>query len=351
MKKISKILCAVLVVAVLCSSLIFMVGAEESTSTTSPLLNGYTASAPLAKGEGAKLIEAIKYPAGDNLLNGASLDGTGGSNGLDTYPWSTVGGRGSDLITEPNGNVMHREYLFAPAMDVGNGYAAEGNDYINYTFNKVDNTKVDGQNQYIVVDFDFAYEGALDAVAFQVITRGNGAYWATTAQFRNLNIPVNTFAHVTAVYNYQDGSALMFVNGELVQTIANGALTAKGLEDRNAGVTMGASEFRVGSNSLSTFYLDNLYIRDVKVAEADDQLAGNDITAWSGNIYGAEYTLPTIPYFSGTYSVTPFNNNSINSKNFHYSASENLIYGVGTGNAGNSPFLTLAEVSTSRYSV
>ena len=359
MKRFSKILCAVLVIAVLCTSLLFITtGAEEGTPTpvtnVSSLLAGYTASAPVAKGEGAKVIEAIKYPAEDNILNGASIDGTGGNSGKDTYPWSTVGGRGSDLITEPNGNVMHREYLFGPAMTDGEGYAKEGNDYVNYTFDKVDNTKVDGQNQYIVVDFDFAYEGTLDGVTFQVITRSSGAYWATATQLGKLGIHANTFAHITAVYNYQDGSSQIYVNGELVQDTVNGSLTSKGLEDREAGVTMGATEFRMGSNSISTFYLDNLYIRDVKVAEAEDQLAGKDVKAWSGYVYTEGYTMPTIPYFVPSYSIVDHKasdgtaNSIVDNGREYFSADfpngeKNFIAGVGTGNTGDSPFLTLAQ--------
>lgn len=347
MKKISKILCAVLVVAVLCSSLIFMVGAEEAASTTSPLLSGYTASAPIAKSESAKVLEAIKYPAGDNLLTGAGISDLGGGNGLDEIPWSTTGGRGSDLITEPNGNVMHREYLFAPAMDVGNGYAAEGNDYINYTFTKVDITKVEGQNQYIVVDFDFAYEGILDNLSMQVINRGDVGTWAQPQQLKNFGIPANKFVHVTALYNYQDGAAYIFVDGKLAQTVAGGTLKDTQLTNHNTdGKSGNASEFRVGSNSTTTIYLDNLYIRDVKVAEAEDQLAGNDITAWSGNVYGADYTLPTIPYFVSTHTVNPFNENSItNGANYKSGVEGNLLTGIGTGNAGNSTFITLAQGS------
>ena len=109
---------------------------------------------------------------------------------------------------------------------------------------------------------------------------------------------------------------------------------------------MGPSEFRVGSNSTSTIYIDNMCIRDVKVAEAEDQLVGNDINAWSGNIYGADYSVPAIPYFAPTHSLTAFENNEIKNGTDYVSKVEgNLLYGSGTGNQTNSTYLTIAKAN------
>ena len=348
MKKFSKILCAVLVIAVLCSSLVFMVGAEEASTHTSTLLAGYTASAPLTKDDGAKVIEAIKYPAEDNLLSGAGISSTGGKNGLDNIEWGNEGGRGSDVITYPNGTTVYREYLVGNATTIGEGYAVECNDYVNYTFysegKAVDITKVEGQNQYIVVDFDFAYEGTLDNIAMQIINRGDIGAWANPQLLKNFGVSANKFVHITALYNYQDGNTYIFVDGALATTVAGGTLKDAQLPNRNDGKTGNTTEFRVGSNSTSTIYLDNLYIRDVKVAEGEDQLAGNDINAWSGNIYGADYSVPAIPYFAPTHSLTAFENNEIKDGSNYVSKVEgNLLYGSGTGNQTNSPYLTIAK--------
>ena len=346
MKKFSKILCAVLVVAVLCSSLVFMVGAEESTTHTSTLLAGYTASAPLTKDDGAKIIEAIKYPAEDNLLSGAGISSTGGKNGLDNIEWGNEGGRGSDIITYPNGSTVYREYLVGNATTIGEGYAIECNDYVNYTFAKVDITKVEGQNQYVVVDFDFAYEGTLDNIAMQIINRGDVGAWANPQMLKNFGVSANKFVHITALYNYQDGNTYIFVDGALATTVAGGTLKEAQLANRNEGKSGNTTEFRVGSNSTSTIYLDNLYIRDVKVAEAEDQLAGNDVNAWSGNIYGADYSVPAIPYFAPTHSLTAFENNEIkNGADYVSKVEGNLLYGSGTGNQGNSPYLTITKAN------
>ena len=328
-----------------------MVGAEESAATSN-LLAGYT-SVSMIKEDGGKLLEAIKYPADDNLLHGAGIsDG----NATDTIAWGSEGGRGSDLITHTaSGNVIYKEYLVGSTDGKygEGGYQKNGNDYVNYSFSSVDLTKEDGYNKYIVVDFDFAYEGATDGLAFQVITRGNGAYWATTQQFRNLGIAADTVVHVTAVYDYSTGDSHMFVNGKFVTTVDNGALTDTGSADYEAGVTMGASEFRVGSNSSMTIYLDSLYVRSVKNATDSDSLgsavAAKSIAGWTGNIYGAGYSTFSLPYFVKSLNANDIANNNITGSGVYVEESENNVTYVSTGNADNSPFLTIATAGSNPY--
>ena len=77
MKKLSKILCAVLVLAMLCSSLIFMVGAEETyTVNKGDLLDAYTAEA-LTKDDGSKVTDAVKSNVTGNLLSYTTISSTG----------------------------------------------------------------------------------------------------------------------------------------------------------------------------------------------------------------------------------------------------------------------------------
>lgn len=359
MKKFSKILCAVLVIAVLCSSLIFLVGAEESVDTNtaaSGLLDGYTAVS-MTKGDGTKLFDAVKYPADDNLLTGADISD---SNDTDSVAWGDEGGRGSDLITHTaSGNVFYKEYLVGSA-DGKYGdlaYGQAGNDFINYKFTTVDLTKEEGYNKYMVVDFDFAYQGTPDALAFQVITRGNGAYWAITQQLRNLGVPADSVAHVTAVYDYASGNAYMFVDGKYHSTVANGALNETGVTDYANGVTMGASEFRVGSNSSTTLYFDNLYIRSVKNETSSDDLgtalAQSSIAGWSGNVYDASYTSFSLPYFVKTLNVSDYANNILTGGSDIYIGKEagNGITYIGVGNNTNSPFLTTGSAGFNPYLV
>ena len=347
MKKQYRVVSLLIVLSLLLASFMFVTASAEETSDVGKLLDGYTS---VPNSDGAALINAIKYTdssKGTNLLSGAGITST---NATDTIAWGNEGGRGSDLITAPDGNVLHKEYLVGTAMA---DFAAKGNDYINYNFTKVDNTKKDGVNEYIVVDFDFAYEGTLDGVAMQVITRGNGAYWASTQSFSGLGAAVNTFVHVTAVYEYQNGAAYYFVNNKLVKKVNNGALTAAGLTDHNNGVTMGASEFRVGSNSTSTFYLDNLYVRNFENSTASDDLAtvlsDSNIASWSKNVYTSSYTLPEYPYFAESFSVETFTDNKFADPAAHDLAAtvngdKNILGYVATGNDTNSSFITLGQV-------
>ena len=248
----------------------------------------------IVSGNATAIKDAIKYPANDNLLSYLTLSATGGT---DTIPWGAEGGRGSALITNTdNGNVFYKEYLVGTAMD---NYSKNGNDYVNYSFSKVDLTKENGYNKYVIVDFDFAYEGTLDNIAMQVITRGSGAYWATTQPLKNFGVPAGRFVHITAVYDYTNNQAVIFVNGNKTYTVAKGALTDAGATDYANGVTMGTSEFRVGSNSTSTIYLDNMYIRSSKAPTSNDTLATaiteGTTRAWNENIYNASYNMTDWP--------------------------------------------------------
>ena len=139
MKKISKILCAVLVVAVLCSSLLFAAGAADGAQKAT-LLNGYT-STTLTSADGSKMVSAIKADVDGNLFYQAGISHTGGNG--DTIEWGNPGGRGSEIITNTaTGEEMYREF-YIPGEATVKDYQTLGNDFINYNFtkrNKSDNS-------------------------------------------------------------------------------------------------------------------------------------------------------------------------------------------------------------------
>lgn len=352
MKKQYRVVSLLIVLSLLLASFMFVTASAEETSDAGKLLDGYTS---VPNSDGAALINAIKYAdssKGTNLLYGAGISST---KSTDTISWGNEGGRGSDLVTYPNGNVLHKEYLVGTAMT---DFAANGNDYINYTFTNVDLTKVADQNQYIVVDFDFAYEGTLDNVSMQVITRKDGSgCWATSAQFKNFVKTPNKFVHITAVYNYQDGASYIFVNGSLVQKIANGALPAATLTERNDSVSLSTYEFRIGSNSTSTFYLDNLYVRNIANATGSDDLAtmltgvtGSSIKGWSKNVYTSEYEVPFFPYFYEDFKLTAYSssiNNASKLYNSNVGSETNLISGISSGTLFTSSYLSYGYDSAS----
>lgn len=252
----------------------------------------------------AAILNAIKYPADDNLLSYVSISD---SNSTDTIKWGQDGGRGSSLITNSdNGNVFYNEYIVGSPEgkygkdDSGNyiTYAKAGNDYVNYSFSNVNLTKEEGYNKYIIVDFDFAYQGTLDGLVFQVIPRGKNTYWPTTQQFKNLGIADGVFVHITAVYDYTTGNAYMFVNGDLYNNVTNGALNANGVTAYANGESISTYEFRVGSNSTSTIYLDNLYVRSEKLPSNNTiatAISAGSIRAWDENVFNAEYNMTDWP--------------------------------------------------------
>ena len=132
MKKFSKILCAVLVVAVLCSSLLFTVGASDGVQK-SELLNGYTSTTVTKANNGeSDISNAIKADVEGNLFSYAGISHTGGNG--DTIEWGNPGGRGSEIITNTaTGEEMYREFYIPGEADVKD-YQINGNDFINYNF-------------------------------------------------------------------------------------------------------------------------------------------------------------------------------------------------------------------------
>ena len=97
MKNLSKILCAVLVLAMLCSSLIFMVGAEEEEAL--PEFTFEPATTQMTK-------DAVLYSAEDNLITAFSRS-TNTANG-----WNGEGARQAYVVTNnKNGETYYHEWF------------------------------------------------------------------------------------------------------------------------------------------------------------------------------------------------------------------------------------------------
>ena len=300
MKNLSKILCAVLVLAMLCSSLIFMVGAEEEEATPA-----YTS----VEATFAEMLK-LNYNAEDNLIISITRP-TNTANG-----WNGEGARQAHIVTNTaTGESWYREWFEGDAFllkDGGEPANVGGNEYIQYNFTKQTLTYEEGYHEYIVVDMDLAYKAKTATIwdktkyvstsymKQEVIGRGSaGTSWSTVQNYKDFGLG-DGFKHVTTVYDYTGGNAYVFVNGTLAATYANGALTAAVKNAYLSGTAVEVSEWRIGSNSADEMHIANPYVRYTKMANAEDTLAtaisSGKISTWGGNIYDADYVVPT-PYW------------------------------------------------------
>lgn len=306
MKKLSKILCAVLVLAMLCSSLIFVVGAEEET----PAFTSVPASTDDA-------LAAVKYSATDNLISYISRS----SNALNG--WNGEGARQAHVVTNTKtGESWYREWFEGDEIILKNGHetGSEGNEYIQFNFTKQTLAYEAGYNEYIVIDFDLAYKAnsaniwykdkmaATSNMKMEVIPRGDvGTTWTTVQNFKDFGLG-DSMMHVTAVYDYTSANAYIFVNGKLANTVANGAFTDASHAKYLAGTSATVQEWRIGSNSADEFHMANAYVRYTKSASAEDTLANaiafGTLSRWNDNIYNDDYVVPTPYWFVPTVEYT-----------------------------------------------
>ena len=273
----------------LCSSLIFTVGAEEAADSN---LTSKAASA-------AEIVAAIKYDAEDNLFTGVALP-TNTVNG-----WNGENAPQAHVVTDSKSGESYfhyfvdGEFVLKETGDDGKPIT-DGNEFINYNFTKVSLQKEDGKSEYIVLDYDMAYEKIAGtykvgetqkngwALASQVVHRnGSGSgLWGTGHNLASY--AGKEMAHVTVVYDYTTNSSYIFVDGVIHSKYAN-AMSAAGYETYLAGETVVSSEFKIGSNSYDNYKLDNMYVRHIKAADAentlDDAIKAGDITKWDGNVY------------------------------------------------------------------
>lgn len=301
MKKFSRILCAVLVLAMLCSSLMFVISAEEKE----PAADGpYTVKATT---DVNTIFAQIKYDAEDNRLSGASFT----TNSVDG--WNNPGARQAHLVTNnKTGDVYYREFMEGQ-FNLKDG-SSDGNEFVNYTFNSVSLKYEKGKNEYIIVEYDLAYKAVTgtfmangkemtsSTMKQQVIVRGGSetSFGGNDQTFASFGLG-GGFSHVTTIYDYTTGKAHLFMNGKYVKSWNSAALTSTILQEYLSGKTVTTSEWRIGSNSYDDYYLDNVYIRHTKVAEKDDTVAkaisSGKLTDWSENIYDENYVMPTPHWF------------------------------------------------------
>ena len=201
--------------------------------------------------------------------------------------WGMEGYRNASLLTNiENYDVVYRDSAILNSNGAMNGDSAE---YVDMKFRATAVNGVIGNNEYIVVDFDFGTDRELvDDVFVQLVTSAGNVL--NSISLKNLDVFSGDMAHVTVVYDFTRDVACVFVNG-IYACMTNGL---------SGGASVTVDSFRLSSGGkTSPVCLDNVAVRYFAYAEADDQLTlaidSNRLTGWTANIYTSEYKISKLP--------------------------------------------------------
>lgn len=277
--------------------------------TTAPFVNNFSETNVSVPGQIAvsSVLNAVKYDASDNLLN-QYVPFSEVRNG---YLWGTPGYRNASLLqVYDDGNLIYHETTI-PAAD---GTFTGTNEYVNFKFTKQNMKYEAGKSEYIVADFDFAIgETITDDIALQLIPRKDGSgRWATDLTLRRFEIDPGEMVHITAIYDFTNNIAVVFLNGEYHFTVENGAMNETGYSEYLAKTNLAVEEYKITSDhKFASIYIDNMYIRAFDLADAentiDDAVANQDLSYWSGSLYSEDYAenkmakFPSIAKIDGEY--------------------------------------------------
>ena len=334
MKKLSKILCAVLMLALICTSLAFLVSADNTPDTVEKTTEYvYINAATVSPIEGNALSPTgggnfIQYqqrtdPNGDGKYNdGAAI---AGKNQLDAW------------IVTPNGEDPYVTFWAGEFQNGGSHWNIQ-NTYSN-------NGPILTLDSYYVVDLDLATASELiTSIAISLPNRNVTGEWASSGGFPfGTNVEIKEFVpnlgaewtHFTVVCSMKTNKQYIFVNGEYVGTTAgvayNASQVTEGTDLRANGLKIEVAYEDSVNNSKKIFKnesisFDNVARRDIVDAEGiaalDAIFAAEtpDITAWAGyptnvrtgslpayvEIDGVQYNnLDTVAHILSGNSTTP----------------------------------------------
>ena len=296
MKKLSKILCAVLMLALICTSLAFLVSADNTPDTVEKTTEYvYINAATVSTIEGNALSPTgggnfIQYqqrtdPNGDGKYNdGAAIDG---KNQLDAW------------IVTPNGEDPYVTFWAGEFQNGGSQWNLQ-NTYSN-------NGPILTMDSYYVVDLDIATASELiTSIAISLPNRNVTGEWASSGGFPfGTNVEIKNYVpdlgaewtHFTVVCSMKTNKQHIFVNGEYLGTTdglaynasqvdPNQDLRANGLKIEVAYEDSVNNSKKIFKNESISF--DNVARRDIVDAEGiavlDAIFAAEtpDITAWAG---------------------------------------------------------------------
>ena len=298
MKKYAKILCAVLIAAALCSSLLFTAGAQEGEP--------FTPSMTLTNYSGNSINDGANYKSSvdGNRVSGVSAGNAGQSSFL------------SFAKSDSND-----PWLVAYANQDYSGTPASGNNlYVNVSTSDSSPFTVvgDGAKGYYVIDFDIASHGEMlpgfdVSVPMRRSSDGKGFPFSDEIYVGGYVTDKDAWSHVTIIGDIRNNVAKVYINGVYVgdggKAVRNDTDTSKDyLKNDTQVVAQGfrieltrnniATNFTAGQNATFDNFAHRLFIdngADLAAAFAD----GN-ITDWSGYTAGRSgEALPVVATVDG----------------------------------------------------
>ena len=315
MKKFSKILCAVLMLALVCTSLAFLVSADSTPDVVQ--------ANPSNVDFGAATVSSVE---GNNLPQDASWskywqqsdpDGDGiydGDDGVDIKEKTML-----DRYLVTSGDDAYGVF-FAGQFQNGPSFQNVQNSYLTQG---VELTK----ESYYVVDLDIAtYTELITSLAISLPNRNvnpaDNSGWSGFPFGENVVISDyipklgTEWTHFTVVCSLKTNQQHIFVNGEYVGVTGKHAVNwsqfkeAEGMVLKSNGIKLEVAYAQSANNSFAIYAnesaaVDNVSRRDIVDAEGiaalDEIFASEnpDITKWAGNVKGKEGSLPVLAEIDG----------------------------------------------------
>ncbi len=311
MKRFSKILCAILVLAVLCSSLAFVISSAEEFTPTATISSGGTSDASAIYGGGSDADNRVKYSF-NNAGTDYTLHKVTRADGTDYY----------EVVSEVTA---------APANHTQWNFDDKDAELLHYD---------ESNNRYYVYELDIATE--TDITALSLVTNPQGyrtgrvdgntytPAWGgftgtgtTSMLTANLGIEAGEFVHLALIIDVNNNMVYLYLDNELYTSMAFcssdtdfAAWQNKTVDhstggyyyDFTQGIKIGFklqahSSYKVGSTPATnvtegeTILADNAYLTLLDSSSVGNlaEVLGSNLSAWTGNRFNADYDVPVIP--------------------------------------------------------
>ena len=308
MKKLNKFLCAILVLSMIFSSLVFTVSAEEVTDGSN---SGGTS-------DNSDFTPTFQHNIGPftdvrklfETVNDADVEGNlyGGADC----------GNVQDIISVAETVAGDDSYIIFFANK--SGAVDKQNPFYQLNLEGAPNISVEaGSTAYYVIDFDIASHGRafsyLDvSVMLRRVSDGGGFPFSVNVSLLDYIDDKSVWSHVTIVGDIAANEVHLYVNGEYKNTAGyayneeqlsgNKELSPKGIRV-DLALSSGKYEFDKGDNVALDNFSERIYTEVGLTDGLDAAVASGDIDSWSGYVSGsAGKNLPVIAKVGGVEYTT-----------------------------------------------
>ncbi len=273
MKKLSKLTCAVLVLAMLLSSLVFTVSAEDTKHDFKPNL---VHSETTAGGVGNLFENVVASDVEGNLFTGASF------------------GNAQDILSVAASDSDELSYLTFYANK--DGSIEKKNPFYQLNAEAPEISVESGSTAYYVIDFDVATHGnVLSYLDVSVMLRrksdGGGFPFSSNILFAEYVSGDGTWSHVTVIGDIAANEVYIYVNGEYKATSGyayneeqlsgNTLLLPKGIRI-DLALSFDTYYFEAGDNAAFDNFSQRVYTEEALTDGLAAALKKGDLTGWSG---------------------------------------------------------------------